>query len=136
MRRLLALSLIAPALSACGGGDPGAPQDSGIRGRALLGPTCPVVTQDMPCPPEPYEGEIWVLAAGSDELVATVRSGEDGRFEVRLAPGDYVLEGDATAESFPYAKPVTVTVRAGAFARATLTFDTGIRGLAPTEPRG
>jgi hypothetical protein len=128
MRRLLALSLIAPALSACGDGGPAAVPDSGIRGRALLEPTCPVVTEDMPCPPEPYEGEIWVLAAGSDELVATVRSGPDGRFEVRLAPGDYVLEGDATAESFPYAKPVAVTVGAGEFTRATLAFDTGIRG--------
>jgi hypothetical protein len=128
MRRFLALNLIALALSACGGGDPGAAQDSGIRGRAVLGPTCPVVTEDMPCPPEPYEGEIWVLAAQTDDLVATVRSGQDGRFEVRLAPGDYVLEGDATAESFPYAKPVTVTVRPGAFTRATLAFDTGIRG--------
>jgi hypothetical protein len=128
MRRLLALGLIALGLSACGDSGSAAAPDSGIRGRALLGPTCPVITEDMPCPPEPYEGEIWVLAAGSDELVATVHSGSDGRFEVRLAPGDYVLEGDATAESFPYAKPVTVTVRPGAFTRATLAFDTGIRG--------
>jgi hypothetical protein len=127
MRLLLALGLIALGFTACGEGDPAAAQDSGIRGRAVLGPTCPVVTEDVPCPPEPYEGEIWVLAAGSDDLVATVRSGQDGRFEVRLAPGEYVLEGDASAESFPYAKPVAVSVQDGAFRSAMLAFDTGIR---------
>lgn len=128
MRRLLALSLLAFVLTACGGGVSGAPGDSGIRGRALLGPTCPVVTEEMQCPPEPYEADIWVLAGDSAELVTTVRSGKDGRFEVRLPPGDYVLEGDATAESFPYAKPVSVTVRPQEFSRATLAFDSGIRG--------
>src|SRR5687768_4159792 len=106
MRRVLALSLIASVLTACGGGGSGAPEDSGIRGRALLGPTCPVVTEEMQCPPEPYEADIRVVAADSGELIATVRSGKDGRFEVRLAPGDYLLESDSTAESFPYTKPV------------------------------
>ncbi|MGH2995402.1 MAG: hypothetical protein ACRDON_11620 [Gaiellaceae bacterium] len=126
MPRLLALGLIALWLSACGGGA-GAPEDSGIRGRALLGPTCPVVTEDMPCPPEPYEAEIRVLAAGSSEVVATVQSGKDGRFEIRLEPGDYVLEGVSPPGAFPLAKPVDVTVRSHAFARATVAFDTGIR---------
>ena len=125
MLRLL-LALTALALSACGGGA-GAPEDSGIRGRALLGPTCPVVTEEMPCPPEPYQGEIRVLAAGSREVVATVRSGEDGRFEVLLEPGDYVLEGVSPPSGFPFAKPLDVTVPPHAFARATVAFDTGIR---------
>lgn len=125
VRRFLALSLIASALSACGG-SAGAPDDSGIRGRALLGPTCPVVTEGMECRPEPYEAGIRVLAAGSSELVATVRSGKDGRFEVFLTPGDYVLAGVSTAESFP-SKPVEVTVRPGTFARVTMAFDSGIR---------
>jgi hypothetical protein len=127
MERLLALGLIALALSACGGADSGAPADSGIRGHALLAPTCPVVTEDMPCPPEPYEAEIRVRAAGSGEVVATVRSGEDGRFEVLLEPGDYVLEGVSPPSGFPFAKPLDVTVRPHAFTRATVAFDTGIR---------
>jgi hypothetical protein len=125
MGRLLALGLT--ALASCGGDGSGAPADSGIRGRALLGPTCPVVTEDMPCPPEHYEGEIRVLAAGSREVVATVRSGEDGRFEVLLEPGDYVLQGVSPPSGFPFAKALDVTVRPHAFARANVAFDTGIR---------
>lgn len=126
MRCSLALALVASILSACDG-DPGAPQDSGIRGRALLGPTCPVVTEETECLPEPYEADIRVVVAEDGEPVTTVRSGKDGRFEVFLEPGSYVLEGVSTAESFPYAKPVEVTVRSGEFARATLAFDSGIR---------
>lgn len=126
MQRLLALALVASILSACGG-SPDAPEDSGIRGRATLGPTCPVVTEETECLPKPYEADIRVVAAEDGELVTTVRSGHDGRFEVFLEPGSYVLEGVSTAESFPYAKPVEVTVRAGGFARATLAFDSGIR---------
>ena len=127
MLRLLALGLIALAVSACGEGASSAPEDSGIRGRVLLGPTCPVVTEDMACPPEPYEAEIRVLAGGSGEVVATVRSGKNGHFEVLLAPGDYVLEGVSPAGTFPFAKPVDVRVPPHAFTRATVAFDTGIR---------
>lgn len=129
MERLLALGLAALALSACGGrnGGSSAPEDSGIRGRALLWPTCPVVRAGTQCPPEPYEGEIRVLGAGGGEVVATVRSGEDGRFEVRLEPGGYVLEGGSPPGALPFAKPVDVTVRPHAFTRATVAFDTGIR---------
>jgi hypothetical protein len=68
-----------------------------------------------------------IVRAEGGDLVTKVHSGSDGRFEVRLSPGSYVLEPVGTDIGIGGAKPVSVTVRAGQFAHATLTLDTGIR---------
>jgi hypothetical protein len=68
-----------------------------------------------------------VVKDSSGKQVATVRTGSDGRFEIRLAPGTYVLEGTTSAGLHRVAKPTTVTVPSGGFATVTITFDTGIR---------
>jgi hypothetical protein len=128
MKTLFPLALIAVVALACGGErEPAAPVDSGIRGFVVLGPSCPVVQVNEPCPDEPFEAKIHVLDPGSSDVVATASSDKDGRFVVRLAPGRYVLEGVSPGEAFPFAKPVDVTVRPHAFTNATVAFDTGIR---------
>jgi hypothetical protein len=120
MRRLLALAGLALALAACGGQSaPTASGDSGIRGQVLRGPLCPVVTQADPCPDEPYATDVRVLAA-SGKLVATVQSGSDGRFVVRLEPGHYVLMTEQGS-------PLDVIVDPHSFAQAVVEYDTGIR---------
>jgi hypothetical protein len=120
MRRLLALAALALGLAACGGQSAQTPSgDSGIRGQVLRGPLCPVVTQDDPCPDEPYATDVRVLAA-SGTLVATVRSGTDGRFVVRLEPGHYVLMTEQGS-------PLDVIVDPHSFAHAVVEYDTGIR---------
>jgi hypothetical protein len=100
-----------------------------VTGVVLLGPQCPVEVEGSPCPDQPVAAELRVLEAGSNDVVATVRSGDDGRFRVALPPGSYVIESlpPTPGNPFPFAKPVDVTVRAGLFTEVTVLLDTGIR---------
>lgn len=100
------------------------PVDSGIKGRVLLGPTCPVERQGHPCV-RPYETTLAVYPAGRSDRVATFRSGRDGHFRVALAAGRYRLQ--ATHAGLPRLQPLFVTVLRDRFTSVTVTFDTGIR---------
>lgn len=124
MRRSTALSLVL-VLAACADGAASS-ADSGVRGVVLLGPTCPVVTEESPCPDQPLAGtEIQIF---QNDVVATVRSGDDGRFEVGLDPGHYVLQATVGAGGpGMFAKPVDVDVSPNAWIDVTVTVDTGIR---------
>ena len=95
------------------------------------GPTCPVerVPPDPRCGPRPLAATLRIHPTGRSTPRWTVRSGQDGRFSVRLAPGTYVVKPLAAAGSaFPRPPaPRRVTVHAGRFTRITITYDTGIR---------
>jgi hypothetical protein len=122
---VLALALLT-AVAACGA-DAKTPADSGIKGRVFIGPLCPVVQEGVPCPDAPYDASIRVRRA-SGNVVATVRSGKDGRFRINLGPGRYVLEPLSRGGGAPpSAAPVAVRVRAHAFTRVKITYDSGIR---------
>ena len=128
MRRLSLVPLLVLLLvTACAsdGGDEAA--SSGVRGQVLLGPTCPVVQEGSPCPDEPLGGvEVRALAAGG--AIAEATSGEDGRFELELPPGRYTLEATVDPDGpGMFAKPVVVTVTAGAFVEIVVPVDSGIR---------
>jgi hypothetical protein len=124
-RGALAATAGALVLASCAGAPPAA--GSGIEGRVTIGPTCPVVRADSPCPDRPYAAEIRVVAASGEE-VARVRSGEDGRFRVDLRPGTYTLvpEG-SSAKGPPHAEPETVTVSQGRYTQVSIAYDSGIR---------
>jgi hypothetical protein len=122
---VLVLALVA-AVAACGAAAR-PPTDSGVRGRVFIGPLCPVVQEGVPCPDAPFEASIRIRRE-SGKAVKTVRSGKDGRFRVNLAPGRYVLEPLSPNEGAPpYAAPAAVRVRAHAFTRVTISYDSGIR---------
>lgn len=128
--RIGAVSALAIALTACGGppatADPSRSHvDSGIRGRVLLGPTCPVQRPGQTCV-RPYQATITVRVAATRRLVARVHSRADGRFSVRLAPGNYLLVPQ-TGRPFPRASPQTTTVVAHRFTSVVISYDTGIR---------
>ena len=57
--------------------------------------------------------------------VAKVKTDGKGRFEVRLGPGQYVLESESAG--LPLLKPVDVIVDAHEFTDVELAFDSGIR---------
>ena len=99
--------------------------DSGIEGRVLLGPQCPVVTEESPCPDEPVAAEVVAMRL-EDHETFSVRSGSDGRFRLALPPGDYEVQALVTAGAM-FAKPVNVTVPPGEFVRVEVPLDTGIR---------
>ena len=127
-RASIALALALMAAVACGNANGAAGSgNSGIRGRVVAGPQCPVEpVSGNECADKPVSTDVIVKAGGGD-LVTKVHSGSDGRFEVRLKPGTYVLAPVDAGSGIMAAKPVSVTVKAGRFARATLTLDTGIR---------
>jgi hypothetical protein len=127
MRRS-ALALLLIGLVACGqaGAGDGASTDSGIRGRAVVGPMCPVEVAGTPCPDRPLQTKFEVVDT-SGKGVATVSTGKDGRFQQSLPPGTYVLRSASSTSPFPSPKETMVRVRAGEFTSVVVHFDSGIR---------
>jgi hypothetical protein len=121
--------LIASLLGSCGDQPLAGEGSSGITGRAVLGPTCPVEREDTPCPDRPYAGaRLRITERGTGDVAATVMAEDDGRFRVPLAPGEYVVDAEPTeGRPLPFAKPVDVTVRPGEFTHVTMSFESGIR---------
>lgn len=104
---------------------------SGIDGRVVSGPTCPVerVPPQPGCAPRPLVASLRIRAVGSRARPTLVRSAADGRFRVRLAPAEYIVQALAVDRSGlprPPA-PLKVQVRKGRFAHLTVAYDTGIR---------
>lgn len=99
--------------------------ETGVAGTVLIGPQCPVVREDEPCPDKPYEADIDVYDA-SERLVARVRSNANGEFFVALAPGAYGLEPRSPG-ALPYGSPQDVTVIAGQVTEVVVQYDSGIR---------
>ena len=99
---------------------------SGIAGLVLIGPMCPVVTQDDPCPDRPFAAKIAVRDEAG-RIVCLTRSGDDGRFRLGLSPGVYELVPENGEFGLPYAQPQTVTVLAGRYAEVQVSYDSGIR---------
>jgi hypothetical protein len=99
--------------------------DSGIRGRVLYGPTCPVQRPGRSCE-RPYQASIAIRREPTGALVTRVRSGGDGRFMVDLAPGPYLLV-PRNGRPYPRAQSQTVWVHRNAFTAVTIRYDSGIR---------
>jgi hypothetical protein len=124
-RVCVALALV--ALVACGGRGEPSSSSSGVAGRVVAGPTCPVETESSPCEPRPVETEVAIESADGEEL-RSVRTDADGSFRIALAPGRYLLTPRPPAgEPDLLPRSLTVTVEAGRLARVTLILDTGLR---------
>ncbi|MDQ6806368.1 MAG: hypothetical protein M3065_15705 [Actinomycetota bacterium] len=130
MRRLCLLTGLVLALAACGTAS-GRALSSGIAGRILAGPTCPVETvpPQPRCVPRPLAVTLRIRHAGGSAPPSTVHSSADGRFRARLAPGTYVVLAQAQSGS-PLPRPpaaLRVQVRAHHFTNINIFYDTGIR---------
>jgi hypothetical protein len=104
------------------------PPSANVSGVVLAGPTCPVVTRERPCPPQPVDTEI-AAQNTAGETVAHTRTDADGQYSLALAPGVYTLVA-ATLPGGPMScDPVSVTVSAGPgpAVHADISCDTGIR---------
>ena len=101
--------------------------DSGIRGEATAGPTCPVerYPPDPQCRDRPYQATVRVRRKRTGAVVKTFTAHKDGTFKVRLRPGTYRLE--PANKGWPRGTPQDVTVRSHKFKHVHLEYDTGIR---------
>jgi hypothetical protein len=105
----------------------GATVTSGITGVVLIGPMCPVMRLDDPCPDQPFAATLLIRDSQGREL-CTVSSGDDGRFQVDLPAGSYeVVPVAGGASGPPFAAAQWVTVVPGQYTAVTVTYDSGIR---------
>jgi hypothetical protein len=126
MRAVRLLPIVLILAAACGGDGSPEVTDSGIEGVTFSGPQCPVEVAGSPCPDAPISIALYITRRGGTDVVATTRSDAEGRFRVKLAPGEYTIHPLETSGP-PTAAPLDVTVRRGAYTRVTMAFDSGIR---------
>jgi hypothetical protein len=99
--------------------------DTGLAGTVLRGPVQPVCMVGASCD-APFAATFGVYAGG--EQVATFQSDAQGRFEVSLAPGVYlVVPGPNAPVISPSSQAKQVTVGPVGLTTVQLLFDTGIR---------
>lgn len=133
MRILLATTALL-ACAACGGngsGGGGAPTPaSALSGQVLLGPQCPVESVAEPCAPAPAVGVTVTVseqapgeAYVAGPAVAQALTDASGRFQLILAPGDYVVTADAGMSC----ELMDVRIVAGEDTTMDVPCDTGIR---------
>ncbi|HET9346944.1 MAG TPA: carboxypeptidase-like regulatory domain-containing protein [Candidatus Limnocylindrales bacterium] len=103
------------------------PGGTGIQGRALAGPTCPVAKlNDRACEDRPLAGvTIVVLAANGDEAGRTTTDAS-GTFAFSLPPGAYTLEPQPVEGMMRGAEPIPVLVD-DRVVTVDVAYDTGIR---------
>ncbi len=123
-RRSFAAALLTGLLVACQAIRDRPPPGSGIRGRVLAGPACPVETEASPCPDLPWVGKV---RATGEVGVFEVRTDPEGGFVLVVPPGTYLVHAVVPGNGPPTAVPETVRVRLGSFVEVTLHVDTGIR---------
>lgn len=110
-----------------GGGDGILPGGSGITGRALAGPTCPVVTEGDPACNDRPLADVTVLVLDSrGSEIARLLTDADGRYAVTLPAGPYTVEPQPVTGMMGTPEPIPVTVADG-FVTVDLGYDTGIR---------
>jgi hypothetical protein len=127
MRRLLLLTFL--VLAACA--EPGGPgtegSGSGIAGRVIAFPSCPVLTETTPCPRKTVQTLVAIESAAGEQVVR-VRTEPGGTFRVDLDPGDYLLSAQPPP-SAPHLvpRPATAKVEPDTYVRVTVILDTRLR---------
>ncbi len=126
MSKLFALSLIAILLTACAP-KINEPLTSGVKGQVFIGPMCPVVREGEECPDQPYQTTLTVFNFDGQEVMRFETDAE-GKFQVGLPPGDYVLHPETPeGRPLPSAPDVPFTVTPDEFTNIIVTYDSGIR---------
>lgn len=99
---------------------------SGVRGMVTLGPMCPVVRVDQPCPDRPHSATM-VIRDATGLLITHVTSGFDGAFVMPLPAGSYVLEPLASDVRLPSGGTHPFEVQPEQWTTLTVRFESGIR---------
>jgi hypothetical protein len=127
MRALLLVVLVVAAACAGPGSEGGAPARSGITGRVLAFPSCPVETAASPCPLQGVRTTVAIEAADG-ERIEHVRTRSDGSFRIELEPGDYLLSAiPPPSDPHLVPRPASARVEPDTFVRVTVILDTRLR---------
>ena len=102
------------------------PADSGIEGHVTIGPICPVVQINNPCPDKPYQATFTVLTTTSRRKVIQFETDANGYFRIVLAPGEYILHPESP-NVMPRAADISFVVDDHQFKRVDIVYDSGIR---------
>ncbi len=103
------------------------PPNSGIQATITIGPMCPVVRIEQPCPDHPYQAEVIVRDASGAE-VARGEANADGVIRLGVFPGDYQVEARSPqGTAYPRAASVPAHVIAGQWTDVAIIMDSGIR---------
>jgi len=131
MIRNLAICLLIFLLSACaptaapGSTPTSMPAGSGIEGHITIGPMCPVVQINNPCPDKPYQATLTVLTTDKRKIMQ-FQTDASGYFYVALAPGEYILHPESP-NGMPHANDIAFSVVRGQYTRVDVVYDSGIR---------
>jgi len=120
----LLIGVLILALATCSIYSP-TPRGSGIEGQVLLGPMCPVVQQGQECPDQPYPATLTVNNLNGIPI-AQFQSDEQGRFQVMLVPGEYILHPESP-NGLPFAGDQSFMVETGHYTQITVHYNSGIR---------
>jgi hypothetical protein len=101
------------------------PRGSGIEGKVLLGPMCPVVQQGQECPDQPYQATLTVKSLDGVQI-KQFQTDEQGHFQVPLVPGQYILHPESP-NGLPFAGDQSFVVETGKYTQITVNYDSGIR---------
>ncbi len=100
---------------------------SGVRGQVTLGPMCPVVRADQPCPDQPYRAAL-VVWDSSGLVFARAESTEAGAYMVPLPPGRYEIGPYSPSPArLPHAGTRKFDVHASTWTTVDIALDSGIR---------
>lgn len=115
--------------SSQGGGGGILPYNSGVQGKVMLGPTCPVMRDppDPQCADRPYQTTVTIFrSSDTTHPYATTKSAADGSFKFSLPPGQYVLTAQG-GQMLPRCNETSVTVGPSGYVTQDISCDTGIR---------
>lgn len=127
MRRAPAFVSFVLLMAACADQRPAGQPQSGLVGRVIMFPTCPVETLSSPCPRKGVQTTVAIESA-DDGLARHVDTRSDGTFRVALEPGDYLLSAvppPMAPDLVP--RPASAKVEPGTFVRVTVVLDTRLR---------
>jgi hypothetical protein len=98
-----------------------------VHGRVTMGPTCPLQRKvpEPGCAPRPFAGTFAITGAGG-AAVASVESSAEGRFDITLPPGDYVIALKSKG-MMPSMAPQDFTVPPSGETDLELQVDSGMR---------
>ncbi len=99
--------------------------NGGIEGTVTIGPACPVVQVDVPCPDKPLQATFTVFTT-SGIRVTEFQTDEQGHFQISLNPGDYVLHLE-TPKVNRFTIDTPFNVSENQYTLLDIKYDSGIR---------